>query len=86
MANRNKASEALVDVVDEFVPDPMVCREFGITPMTLWRWDRDSELGFPPAAQIRGRNFRSRRQIEDFKHRMMRRAIEARATDADATA
>jgi hypothetical protein len=30
-----------MSIQDEFVPDPKVCKEFGITAMTLWRWDHD---------------------------------------------
>jgi hypothetical protein len=66
---------------DELVPDRQICREFGITPMTLWRWDRDPELRFAPPVRIRNRKFRSRRAIEVFKARMLRRAIERRARD-----
>jgi hypothetical protein len=29
------------NVPDELVPDPQVAREFSVTLMTLWRWDRD---------------------------------------------
>jgi hypothetical protein len=63
------------------VPDPVVCREFGITAMTLWRWTHDSELNFPPAIPIRNRNFRSRKQLEAFKARMLNKAIRQRAND-----
>ena len=63
---------------DEFVPDPVVWREFGVTSMTLWRWTRDKELGFPPPIRIRNRLFRSRRQLEEFKQRMLRKAIATR--------
>jgi hypothetical protein len=66
------------DKNDSLVPDPVVWREFGISSMTGWRWDRDPELQFPPAIQIRGRNFRSRRALEEFKARMMRSAIAKR--------
>jgi hypothetical protein len=66
--------------VDELVPDPQVCREFSITSMTLWRWSNDPCLGFPPAVKIRTRCFRSRRQLEQFKARVMRDAIEQRAS------
>jgi hypothetical protein len=64
---------------DELVPDPQVWREFGITPMTGWRWTQDPELGFPPAIKIRTRCFRSRRQLEAFKARMLAAAIATRA-------
>jgi hypothetical protein len=63
---------------DSLVPDPVVCREFGVTSMTLWRWTHDSELNFPPAIAIRNRNFRSRKQLEDFKERMLRKAMRQR--------
>jgi hypothetical protein len=64
---------------DEFVPDTQVVKEFHITPMSLWRWSNDPTLGFPPAVTIRRRKFRSRRQLEAFKERMLRLAIEARS-------
>jgi hypothetical protein len=64
---------------DSLVPDPVVCSEFGVTSMTLWRWTRDSDLSFPPAIVIRNRNFRSRKQLEAFKERMLRKAIRHRA-------
>jgi hypothetical protein len=62
---------------DTLVADPRVCKELDITPMSLWRWTRDPELKFPPPIQIRKRNFRSRRQLEEFKARMLRRATKA---------
>jgi hypothetical protein len=73
------------DEPDELVPDPIVCREFNISAMTLWRWDHDPELaalGLPPPVVIRKRKFRVRRQLEAFKQRMLRRAIEQRAEAA----
>lgn len=63
---------------DELVPDPQVWREFDISSMTGWRWSSNSELGFPPPIKIRNRNYRSRRQLEEFKRRMLRRAIAER--------
>jgi hypothetical protein len=55
---------------DELVPDPQVAREFNVTLMTLWRWDRDprlAELGWEPPVKIRRRNYRRRRPLEKFK-------------------
>jgi len=60
---------------DTLVPDPQICAEFGVSAMTLWRWDRDPELQFPARISIRGRNFRSRKEIEKFKARLLRGAI-----------
>ena len=31
-------------VYDTLVPDPQVQKEFGVTAMSIWRWDRDPEL------------------------------------------
>src|ERR1700723_1006691 len=66
---------------DTLVPDPIVQKEFGVTAMSIWRWDRDPELiklGWPPAIRIRSRKFRSRIALESFKRVMARRAIEQR--------
>ncbi|MCS3761656.1 hypothetical protein [Bradyrhizobium centrosematis] len=64
---------------DQFVPDPIVANEFNISLMTLWRWSRDPNLGFPAAIQIRGKNFRSRSEIEAFKERMLMGALRQRS-------
>ena len=68
-------SEDVADVTDTFVPDPQVWKELGISSMTGWRWQRDPNLNFPPRIQIRGRNFRSRKQLERWKAEMLRRSI-----------
>ena len=60
---------------DELVPDPKVCREFSVSAMTLWRWTQDQKLGFPPRIKIRKRNFRSRKALDAFKHKLMRNAL-----------
>ncbi len=60
---------------DTLVPDTLVLKEFGISSMSLWRWDHDPDLGFPPPIRIRRRKFRSRLALEEFKTRMIRSAI-----------
>ena len=50
------AENNTADERDDLVPDPVVWREFGVTSMTGWRWDRDPELialGWPPPIRIR---------------------------------
>ena len=69
-------------VPDMLVPDPQVCREFGVCSMTLWRWGRDPTLNFPPAVKIRKRNYRSRRGLEETKARWLRMALGARSKGA----
>jgi len=61
------------------VPDPQVWREFGVTPMTGWRWTHDEALNFPQPIKIRNRCFRSRPEIEEFKVRMVREGVQRRA-------
>jgi hypothetical protein len=68
-----------LDEAEILVPDPLVWGEFGITSMTGYRWTRDRDLNFPPAVKINGRNFRSRRALEEFKQRLLRKAIADRA-------
>jgi hypothetical protein len=62
---------------DQFVRDPEVCKEFGVTPMTLARWTNDPELNFPPPVSVRHRNFRSRKLLEEWKAAQLRKAIAA---------
>jgi len=64
------------------VPDPIVWREFGISPMTGYRWTHDKELDFPPPMKIMNRNFRSRRLLEEFKSRLLRKAIKQQRESA----
>jgi hypothetical protein len=67
---------------DVLVPDPQIQREFGVTAMTIWRWDHDPDLNFPPAVKIRKRKFRSRRALETFKQRMLADALARRSGKA----
>ena len=62
---------------DEFVADPDVARELGISLMSVWRYDTDpamAALNWPPKITIRKRNFRSRRALEAYKTGMINRA------------
>jgi hypothetical protein len=55
---------------DQLVPDKVVCREFGVTPMTIYRWDRSLKLaamGWEPPVKINDRNYRWRSRLERFK-------------------
>ena len=48
------------------LPDPQVCERYGVTGMTLYRWDRDPDLGFPKPIYIRGRKYRDERELDAF--------------------
>jgi predicted DNA-binding transcriptional regulator AlpA len=65
--------------VDELVPDPVVQKEFGVCAMTLYRWDHDPAMEFPKPVKIRNRKYRSRRKLEKYKARLLRKAIAVRA-------
>jgi hypothetical protein len=63
--------EIAPDAPDEFVPDTTVRQEMGgITSQTTYRWDNDptmAERGWPPRIHFNGRNYRSRKLLEEFK-------------------
>lgn len=71
---------------DKLVPDTVVCEEFGVTLMTLWRWDQDKNLGFPPKIKIRGRNYRSRDALDTFKQRLVMASLSTPAKRAKPSA
>jgi hypothetical protein len=66
---------------DELIPDAVVARErYRIHPITLSRWDRQPELGFPPPVVINKRRYRRRRQLEEFERsRVVQRATKQTA-------
>lgn len=47
-----------------YLSDPQVCKRYGVSAMTIWRWDRDERLGFPPPMRIRNRKFRDLDALE----------------------
>jgi hypothetical protein len=57
---------------DPLVPDPQVLERYGITAMTLWRWDRDPELGFPKPIYIRLRKYRRLSQLVAWERQRAR--------------
>ncbi len=83
MSRKKEPPAVEVRAGDEFVPDVTVCRELGITPMTLYRWDHRPELKFPPKIKIGDRCYRDRAQLSEFKQRMLREAV-ARASRSEA--
>jgi hypothetical protein len=64
---------------DTLVPDPLVQQEFGVTAMTIHRWDHDPNLNFPPKIKIRTKNYRSRKALEQFKADLIVSAMRDRA-------
>jgi predicted DNA-binding transcriptional regulator AlpA len=48
------------------IPDPQVCRRYGVHPSTLRNWDLSPTLGFPKPVKIRGRNYRVEPELDEF--------------------
>ena len=81
------ATAAPAPAHDQFVPDSQVRAELSISPMTMWRMDRDprlAELGWPPPMRpmANGYKYRSRLALEKFKQNMLQRALAARGGKA----
>jgi hypothetical protein len=67
--------------IGALIPDPQICRDLHITPMTAWRWDRDprmAELGWPEPI-YRGRyKHRDANKYQKFKAYLVQQAIKKR--------
>jgi predicted DNA-binding transcriptional regulator AlpA len=59
-----------------WVPDPQVCKRYGISAMTLWRWDRNSELAFPKPMVVNRRKYRDEAELDAFDARHHAKAKE----------
>ena len=60
------------------IPDPEVCRRYGIHTSTLYNWDKDPELGFPKPVRINNRKFRDEDELDN--------SIAARAAERETAA
>jgi hypothetical protein len=68
--------DQMKDEADELVPHPRVWKQFGVSPMTGWRW-RKARLGFPATVKINNRCYCSRRDLEAWKAKLMTAALKA---------
>lgn len=51
-----------------YIPDTDVCKRYGITPMTLWRWDHDPDMGFPKPIRLgKRRKYRVLSELEAWE-------------------
>jgi hypothetical protein len=77
-----KEPQSMPDVeIEYFVPDPIVADEFGVTPMTIWRWDHSAAqaaLGWPEKVNINGHNYRRRAKLEAYKRNVVALALAER--------
>ena len=54
-----------------YLSNSEVMQRFGISLMTLWRWENDRALGFPKAMTIRRRKFFLLSEIEKWERQQM---------------
>ena len=57
----------VVEDVDVLLPDPKVQKRYGVSAMTIHRWDHDPTLGFPPPVRIKKRKYRRLSQLIEFE-------------------
>jgi len=58
----------MTDEDDVYLSTASQRKRYGnISAMTLWRWERDPRLNFPPAIDINGRKYRSLRALEEWE-------------------
>ena len=50
-----------------YLPDPQVCHRYGVTSMTLWRWDHDPRVNFPKPIRINRRKYRDEAELEAWE-------------------
>jgi hypothetical protein len=54
-------------MTNEFLADPEVQRRYGVSAMTLWRWDHNPKLGFPKPLVINRRKYRRVSDLERWE-------------------
>ena len=57
---------------DRLIPDPQVARRYGVSSMTIYRWDHDPDLDFPKPIRIRKRKYRREKQLIAWERRVGR--------------
>jgi predicted DNA-binding transcriptional regulator AlpA len=57
------------DKSKRLIPDPEVCRRYGVVAYTLWRWDHDPDFDFPKPVRINGRKYRVEDELDQFDAR-----------------
>jgi predicted DNA-binding transcriptional regulator AlpA len=64
------------DIDDRLIPDPLVAKRYGVSPMTIWRWDHDPELNFPKPHRIKKRKYRRQSELVEWERRCAPRRVE----------
>jgi predicted DNA-binding transcriptional regulator AlpA len=54
---------------DELLPATPTRKRYGVSDMTLWRWENDPALGFPKPIRINGRRYWRIADLQAFEAR-----------------
>jgi hypothetical protein len=58
-----------MDAAKKLLPDARVRERYGVSAMTIGRWDADPTLGFPRPFKIRNRKYRDADELDAFDER-----------------
>src|SRR5829696_1817488 len=71
-----------MDTDDVYLSAASQRRRYGnISAMTLWRWERDPRLNYPPPIEINGRKYRSLRALEEWERQRAAESVLSRTED-----
>lgn len=65
-----------------YLPDPKVCERYGITSMTLWRWDHDPHLNFPKPIRVKLRKYRDEAELKAWERGLAAKGANVEMTGA----
>jgi len=70
----------MADLKEVLIPDRVVAQErYHVHLHTLRRWDKNSELGFPPPVYVNGRRYREIAALDAWDRKNSREAATRRA-------
>ena len=74
MSRRTKATSNMSASSNGLLTGPSVCGRYGVSSMTLYRWQRDPTLGFPNPIEINGRRYWYEQHLQKWeRERVVRR-------------
>ena len=59
----------------EFLTGPQVAQRYQKSHVTIWRWTRDPDLGFPKPIQINRHNFWRLAELQEWEDAQARKAV-----------
>lgn len=65
-----------------YLPRRKLLGRYGVTEMTLWRWERDPLLGFPPPVVINSKKFFDVDELEAWERKRRARPVRIVAEQA----